>query len=196
MVAGSQKPSALRAAMARRSRSGPFLGHAAEEEEALTAGDGGMGLEEGGGVVVVGVGDAFGAVAHHDLVHAVEPERFAGEEPLLLTGEANGIGGVEGEMNGPGPEEPFLEMLEGIAVAKPGIQHPVGVNEEWRGAAADGEVGGQEMGIPDAIHHHGVVAAAVSVNPAAEGEGKEPVGPVAAAGLNRNARKAEPGGTG
>jgi hypothetical protein len=126
-------------------------GDAAEEEEALAAGEGGMGLEEGGGVVVLRVVDALAAVIHHHLVAVVEPEGLAGEAAFLLAGEAHRIGLPQGGVNGPGLDEPFLEVLEGIAVAKPGIQHPVGEHKQGRDAAAQGKGGGEEAKIPDAV---------------------------------------------
>jgi hypothetical protein len=85
-----------------------------------------MGFQEGPGEIATRIWDALGAVVHHHFMAVVEPEGLAGEEPLLIAGEANGIGTPQGGIDGPGPYEPFLEVFEGIAVAKPGIQHPVG----------------------------------------------------------------------
>ena len=160
--------------MARRSRSGPLLGgDATEEEEALAAGDGGVGLEKSGGEVVVGFGNTLSAEGHHHLMALVEPEGLAGKEPLRVAGEADGIGLAQGQTHSPGPKEPFLEVLEGITATEPGVQHAVGKDGKGGSGAAHGQVGGEEMEIPDTIHHHGVVIVVMSPNPAQEGKGKK-----------------------
>jgi hypothetical protein len=197
MVAGSQRPSAWRAAMARRSRSGPLLGgDATEEEEALAAGDGGVGLEKSGGEVVVGFGNTLSAEGHHHLMALVEPEGLAGKEPLRVAGEADGIGLAQGQTHSPGPKEPFLEVLEGITATEPGVQHAVGKDEKGGSGAAHGQVGGEEMEIPDTIHHHGVVIVVMSPNPAQEGKGKKAINPGAAQGLDGHFGEGEVGRTG
>jgi hypothetical protein len=126
----------------------------------------------------------------------VKPEGLAGEEPLLIAGEAHGIGIPQGGIDGPGPNKPFLEVLEGIAVAKPGIKHPVGKNEKGGVGAANGQVGSEEMEIPDAVHHHGVVVVVMGPDPEQEGKGKEAIYPGAAEGLHRHPGKGEIGSAG
>jgi hypothetical protein len=87
-------------------------------------------------------------------------------------------------------------VLEGIAVAKPGIEHPVGKHEKGGVGAAHGQVGSEEMEIPDAVHHHGVELVAMGPNPAQEGKGKDSIDPGAALGLHRHPGKGEVGGAG
>jgi hypothetical protein len=146
---------------------GPFLGgDAAKEEQTLPASDGGVCPDKRVGVVVIGIGDAFGAEGHHHLMALVEPEGLAGEEPLLVAGETHGIGLAQGQIHGPGPKEPFFEVLEGITATKPRIQHPVGKHEKGRGCAAHCQVSGEEMEIPDAVHYHGIVIVVMGPDPA------------------------------
>ena len=144
---------------------------------------------------MVGIGDALGAVVDDNFMAVVEPEGLAGEEALLVAGEADGIGLAQGPIHGPGPEEPFLEVLEGITATEPGVQHAVGKDKKRGGGAAHGQIGGEEMEMPDAIDHHGVVMVVMGPNPAQEGKGEKVINPGAAQGLYRHLREGKIGRT-
>lgn len=171
-----------------------FLGgNPTEEEETVALGDGGMNSTEGGGMIEGGIRDAGGAVIHHLFTAAVEPEGLTGEETFLLAGEADGISGSQGKVNGPGPDEPLLEVLERIGALEPGIEHAVGEHKQGRAGPAEGEIGGKKMKRPDAIHHHAVVVAVVTAKPDDQGEGKETIEAAAIEGMNGNSREGKEG---
>ena len=70
-----------------------------------------------------------------------------------------------------------LGVLEGITATKPGVQHPVGKHEKRGDCAAHGEEGGEEMEVPDAVDHNGIVVVVMGPNPAQEGKGKKAIEP-------------------
>ena len=118
------------------------LGEAVKESLELA-----LGIGRGGG----------GAVADHHLVGLVQPERLAGQQPLLLGGEQHGPGIAQHPVVGPGPVAPLLEVPEGIGALEPGIEHPVGIYEVGDAAAMQGAPGGISVVLPDALNDHHIV---------------------------------------
>jgi hypothetical protein len=59
-----------------------------------------------------GIGRRGSAVAHHNLVGLVQPERLAGQQPLVLGGEQHRFGNSQHPVIGPRPVDPLLEVLE------------------------------------------------------------------------------------
>lgn len=130
------------------------LGEAVKESLELA-----LGIGRGGG----------GAVADHHLVGLVQPERLAGQQPLLLGGEQHCGGIAQHPVVGPGPVGQLLEVLEGIGALEPGIEHPVGIYEVGDAAAMQGAPGGEGVILPDALDDHHVMLLCLGANAGGQG---------------------------
>lgn len=85
-------------------------------------------FEKGGGVIRLGIGDAFGSVGKNPLSRLVKPERLTGQDTLLVTGEGHSLGISQARVSSPGPHQPLHEVLERIAVLKQWVQHAMHVD--------------------------------------------------------------------
>ena len=106
-----------------------------------------------------------GAVTDHHLVAAIEPERLAGQDSLLLTSEQHGLGIAQHPIFRPWPVHPFLEMLQRILLLEPWIEHAVSEQNVRRAGIAQSAPGAKAVKLPDPVDDDGVVPATVGTQP-------------------------------
>ena len=155
-----------------------FLGvEAAEEEEegfgcAVGVGESGVGGEEGGDEGG-GVGGRGGCAVGDDAWGpAGEGEALAGEAGLGLRGEEDETGAAEEMRLGEEPVGGLFEVLEGVGVAEPGVEHAVGEDGVGFLFIDSGYSEGDAGVLPEAVEDDSVVVREVGAEPGEETRGE------------------------
>ena len=144
----------------------PFLGmHPTQENKPPDALQCRMFLQKIRRVVPTGIRRARRAIADHDLVAVIEPERISRQHSLLFAGKKHPRGVTQRRIHRPRPEQPFFKMLQRIAVFKPRIEHTVGVNVIRHVAIPQRLPSTKTVIPPNAVDDHAIVAVHIRLKP-------------------------------
>ena len=125
-------------------------------------------LEEGGSLAGGVAGRLLDTQRIDGLVRSVEPETLTRQPALLLAGEKHRPRRPQEPILGPGPVEPFFEVLARVSALEPGIEHPVGKDETRGRRAAPRTPSGEAVVLPQPVGQHAVEIVAADAQPRRE----------------------------
>src|SRR5205085_9491691 len=98
----------------------------------------------------------------------IKPERFARLETFLFRSEDDCSCVTQDAIVSPGPIEPFFEMLERKRFLKPGVEHAVRKHVVRNGRTGVTSPGSEAQVLPDSVHDHAIIIAAMLAKPGPE----------------------------